>query len=142
MPLRDFILKNFRWKLIALLLAITVWFFIQPFLPHDIKPTDHSLTDRAIHRFSSHPVMILKAPGDSAVYKVTPSRVEITVRSRPGILNKPSENDIKVFVNLVDVRETVKENKQVFIYGPNRSELNEAKVEPPTVTVERVIPTK
>jgi hypothetical protein len=142
MALRDFILNNLRWKLIALTLATVVWFIIQFAIWKGIKPTDHPLSDFTTYNFSRQPVLVLRAPGDPAVYKVAPARVEVMIRSTAGVLNKFSEDDIKIFVDVAEMRDTGKETKQVFIYAPENSQITETKVEPSTVTVERIAPPK
>ncbi|MBM3835829.1 MAG: hypothetical protein FJ403_21705 [Verrucomicrobia bacterium] len=139
MSLRTFILNNFKWKLIALTLAIVVWFVIQFAIWKGVRPTDQPLSNFGGITSFHQPVLVLKAPDDDAIYKIMPAKVEISFRSGAN-LNKVTSNDIRVFVNLVDAQE--RENRPIFIHTSYRVQINEVKVEPSTVTVERILQPK
>jgi hypothetical protein len=136
MAWRDFIVKNFRWKLGALLMAMFVWVIIQFAISKGFKPSDNSLGEGGVQIFPRQTVLVLTAPGDPRIFKITPAQVDVSVRSSAGVLNTLKESDIRVFVNLAGLPAQPKATNEVFVYAPARSEASEIRVQPSFVTVE------
>src|SRR5262245_50640893 len=93
MAARDYILNNFRWKLLALGLAVVAGFSIQ------------SAKNRTIDSVVLHdqPLQVLRPPGDSTIYRVIPPTVNLTLRAESATLLSLSPRDVFVFVNLAAV---------------------------------------
>jgi hypothetical protein len=138
MPLRDFILNNFKWKLSALFLAMLVWFLIQLAMSEGFHLGDAPLEDFRTYTFFRQPIRVMANPGERSPYRLTPSNVDVVIRSTKGALNRLTENDIKVFVTLTDAPEGVAETKEVFVYVPDNVEVYDIQVSPAAVKVEKV----
>lgn len=138
MSIRDLVLKNFRWKLAAIILATLVWFIIQFAKGEGYNPSQTALPDYRTYTFVRQNVMVLANPGESQLVRLTPSKVDVVVRSTGSALNKLTENDIRAFVTLVDVPEGLQATKEVRVYVPEGVEVYRVDVEPPAVKVERL----
>ena len=136
-PLPDFILNNFRWKIGALTLSVFVWFLIQFMISKGYQPNENPLTDLRERTFSEQPVLVLAAPENPQAFKLTPAKVEITIRATAIGLNRLAKSDIKAFVNLVDATNVVGESREVLVRTPVGTEISSIKVKPPAVAVER-----
>ena len=139
MAFRDFILNNFKWKLGALSMAMFVWFIIQIALSRGCSPTEHPLSDVRTRIFFRQPVLVTAHPDDPRSFKITPAKVDVTVRSTSGALNKLTENDIKAYVSLAGEQDETELTKEVLVYVPKNVDIDSVKVEPPAVTVVRVV---
>lgn len=138
MSIRDLVLNNFRWKLAAIILATLVWFIIQFAIGEGYNPTQTALPDYRTYTFVRQNVLVLANPGESQLVRLTPSKVDVVVRSTGSALNKLTENDIRAFVTLVDVPEGLQATKEVRVYVPEGVEVYRVDVEPPAVKVERL----
>lgn len=100
--MRELLLNNFRWKLIALLLAMLAWHGFQPrenrpqLLPNSLRPY---FTRQLI----SHPVTISKQATDLREFKVTPSVVDITVSGEERDLRDLSDLEIRPTAHVGDL---------------------------------------
>ena len=102
MSLPDFILRNFRWKAGALILAVFVWFLIQLAISEGFRPSESLLADFQEETFLEQPVHVLTAPTDTHRFKVTPDRVLVTIRANASVLKRLTVADIRAFVDLAD----------------------------------------
>jgi hypothetical protein len=136
MAWRDLMVKNLRWKLGALIMAVFVWFIIQFAISKGIKPSDHPLSEGRTQTFSQQPVLVMTTPGDARAIRINPSKVDVIVRSTASVLNKLNESDIKAFVKLAGPPDPQKTTNAVFVFVPTRAEIYEIQVSPSTVTVE------
>lgn len=132
MALRNFILNNFKWKVIALVLAILVWFVIQI---GGFKPQENPLSGFSSETFYRYPVLSLIKPEEARSFRLEPPTVNLRVRGNVNTLNKVA-NRIKVFVNLMDMPDAGGV-KEVLIHAPEGVDV--LKVDPPFVSVERVV---
>lgn len=138
MALRDFILNNFKWKLAALIFAIFVWYGIQVILNKGIQPNQLPNVDYRNYTFLRQTVLVVTNPDDTRSFRVAPPKVDVVIRSTASALNKLTETDIKVFVNLIDVAEGLEESKEVLVYVPEGIIVYDIRVDPAAVKVERV----
>ena len=136
-PLADFILNNFRWKIGALTLSVFIWFLIQFAISKGYQPNENPLTDLRERTFSEQPVLVLTAPDNTQAFKLTPAKVEISIRATAIGLNRLAKSDIKAFVNLADATNAVSGIKEVIVRTPVGTDISIIKVKPPSVTVER-----
>ena len=138
MSFRDIVSNNFKWKLGALSMAMFVWFIIQIALAKGCNPADHPLSDVRTRIFFRQPVLVITEPGDPQRFKVTPAKVDITIRSTSTALNKMTEKDLRAFVSLAGEEVGPEQTKEVLIFVPNTVELDSVKVDPLTVNVVRL----
>ncbi len=139
MTLRDLALNNLRWKLGALIMAMLIWFIIQIAMSVGLKSPDHPLGDARARILVHRPVLVLSAPHDTLAYRITPSFVDVTVRSASRGLEKLGPDEVQVFVNLIDASTTGKLTKPLFLHLPGKFDLESVIVQPPTVMVERLL---
>ena len=115
MPLRDLILNNFRWKLTALILAVTVWFIIYRAAPGDLLTiSDWGKDERRVQV----PVQILRAPEDARTFHLKPQMVEVRMRGDATVLKTLGENGITAYVNLTEVQ-NVDQPAKVYVHAPD-----------------------
>jgi hypothetical protein len=126
MALRNFVLNNFRWKLTALLLAMLVWFVIKFAIYRGTAGGRNQVITQL-------PVMVLKSPDDSRVFRVQPPWVDVLVQATKDL--RPE--DLEVFVNLTAMPDLDVAYKPVRVRGGDTAKVE---VRPPGVTVERVTP--
>lgn len=138
MSLRDFILNNFRWKLSALILATLVWFIIQFAIWKGFRPAETPLTDYRSYTFVRQPIRVLTQAGQDGMFRVIPETADVIVRSTPSALNRLTDTDIKLFVNLVDAPEQLDEIKPILVYVPESVEVYNVRISPAAVKVQRV----
>lgn len=138
MSVPDFILNNFRWKAGALILAVFVWFLINFAISKGVKPSDRTLGDMREQTFIEQTVFVLTPPGDLRIFKVTPPKVDITIRSTALALNRLGKADIRAFVDLADATNLVSESREVLVKTPDGIEISDIRVKPSAVTVERM----
>lgn len=139
MALRDFILNNLKWKLSALTFAMFVWYGIQVILNKGIQPNELPIVNYRNYTFPRQPIVVVTNPDDARSFRITPAKVDVVIRSTDSALNKLTETDIKVFVNLIDLAEGLEEAKEVFVYVPEGVVVYDIRVDPAAVKVERVI---
>jgi hypothetical protein len=138
MALPDLILNNFRSKAGALTMAMFVWFLIQFAISRGYRPPRETpLTDTRDHTFTDVPVLVLCTPENSQVFRVTPAKVEITVRGTPLALNQLSKDEIRALVDLADTTNVVSEVKDILVRSPHHIALTSITVKPAQVQVER-----
>ena len=136
MSLRDFILNNFTWKLASVATAILIWITINSNTQDSFSWIEmHGSNDAVVRRL---PVTVITAASDMRGFVITPSHVELTLRSQPGVLHNLNLSDVQVFVNLTDVKDAKSFRKKVIAHTPPNVLV--VKVDPQEVTVERVSP--
>ena len=54
--------------------------------------------------FEQVAVDILKSPSDTAVYKISPNAVNVTVTGKPSQLESLTRADLRVFIDVTDMR--------------------------------------
>jgi hypothetical protein len=124
MALRDVFLKNLHWKLTALVLALIVWLGIKFAIYREATGGQ----DQVLRR---QPVMVLKAPEDTRVFRVDPPHVVVVVQGTKEL----SSDDVQVFVDLTQMPEVNTALKQVIVRAADSTKV---RAEPSYVTVERV----
>jgi len=124
MALPQVFLHNFRWKLTALILALLVWMGIKFAIYREATGGENQILRR-------QPVMVLKAPEDTRVFRVDPPQVDVLVQGTKELSN----DDVQVFVDLTQMPEVNTALKQVVVRATDSTKV---RAEPSYVTVERV----
>ena len=97
MPLRDYILNNFWYKVFSLVLATWIWFVVQ-YNQAGLPPAGGG-KPREFRR----PIMVLTSATNLWPLRVEPSVVEVNVRGELAALDKLTPEDIQVYVKLTDM---------------------------------------
>ena len=138
MALRDYVLKNFGWKVISLLLAALIWYNIHSSLPNEIQLSRNPVNRAATNEFPRLPITVLTDAADLHGYLVRPNFVKVIVTGNLALLKKLTAKDIQVFVNLTDLKETSETMQKINVFPPGGVTLVD--VTPPVVRVEWIKP--
>jgi len=139
MPLRDYIVNNFLWKMASVIVAILIWMTIHSNIEGSFSSFKLPETHVSSTLSRSLPVYVISTASDMRAFAITPGEVEVTVRGDDKVLNDLQLTDVQVFVNLLDVKDAKSFRKKVTVHTPPTVAV--AKVVPEEVTVERVTTT-
>jgi hypothetical protein len=137
MSLRNLILRNFWLKAFSIILATVIWFFIHDGIRHDAALNE--LTNRPLpQEYIRVPVTIQTRPGDSRVFRATPSAVIIIAEGEETALRRAARQDIRACVNVTDFnyKEPVTEELRADV----PTNINVLEISPPVVKVQQVSP--
>ena len=137
MPLREFLEHNFWWKLASIMSAGLIWFTIyySNIQGKVISPENRAEENSAL--IFPLPIRVMTSAGEARGYVVTPAEADVTVRGEPQVLDELKKNDVRVYIELEDVKEAHALKKRVLVHTPGNVILK--KVVPEEVTVERVV---
>jgi hypothetical protein len=124
MSFRDLVLNNFRWKLTALVLAMLIWFVIKLAIYKGITGGQYQI----LHR---QPVMVLKAPDDSRIFRIDPPYADVVVQASKEL----SGDDVELYLNLTTMPDVNSALKQVLVRGAEGTKV--IRVEPAFILAER-----
>lgn len=137
--MQKLIFHNFWLKLFSLLLAGMIWYAV--FSIQD-KPKAVPGFNVGVQKkeFDQIPVVILKSPSDTAVYKISPNAVNVTITGKPAQVESLTPADVRVFIDLSDMRtgSRMKKSYQVSVHVPDST--LEIDVAPKLVFPERITP--
>src|ERR1700677_5013352 len=109
MAYRDYILHNFWWKLLSLLLAALTWLTIETaFKKEETLRETPVVTGTSSRSFPSVAVTLLSSAADTGRFTVTPQAVVVEVTGKQEDLEKIQVQDIKVFVDITDTDDEMK----------------------------------
>ena len=133
--LKGLVLNNFWWKLAAVVLAGLIWVTTKRVMPPSSAPRTVAtiLKERYVTR--TLPIVLMSVANDTGGFVVTPSEVEVTVTGSEDALKELGPANIKVFVDLVDVKVAKGLLKKVQVSTPSGVTL--VSVKPEEVNVER-----
>jgi YbbR domain-containing protein len=124
MPLRSLILDHFWLKLFSLILATLIWLTVRGNLS--------SASAEQTRTFLNRPILVLTDTAEHAAVTVNPSQATVTVRGPASLIQELAEQDIHVFVRMVD-RHQFSGELPVHAHVPSGA--NVALVTPTTTTV-------
>jgi len=122
---REFIVKDFGWKLLSLALAVAIWLTVKGFSSDSGTQAERTFTDL--------PAQIVSGTTDARSFRINPDVVEVTVRGRPDIIKALTEREIHVYVDVSTADLTRNFRKRVEVSTPTRITI--VKVEPAEVEV-------
>jgi hypothetical protein len=122
---REFIVKDFGWKLLSLALAVAIWLTVKGF-------SSDSGT-QAERRFTDLPAQIVSGTTDARSFRITPEVVQVTVKGLPEAIKALTEREIHVYVDVSTADPNRNFRKRVEISTPTRITI--VKVEPAEVEV-------
>lgn len=135
--LRNLVLKDLGLKLFALALALLIWATVQFAIRKQITGVTPGGT-QMLRTFSNLPVLVVSAAADVRTFRVNPARVDVTVRGERELIERLSEKEVRVTVDLSDIASARDLRKHVDIATPPG--VAHVRVTPPDVDV--VVPPK
>jgi YbbR domain-containing protein len=125
--IRDYLVKDWAWKLFSLFLAAAIWLTVHRIL----EPETISLTGRTnTLTFETLSVQPVSSTSDVRFYRVVPSVVRVTVSGPPEVINQLQQSQVQAEVNLTGA---VGGTAPVDVVTPPNVTL--ISVEPPTVSI-------
>jgi YbbR domain-containing protein len=132
---RDIILRNFGWKLFSFVLAVIIWLTIKAL------SSEQGQTEKM---FVNLPVQIVSGTADVRAFTVEPNIARVTVKGRPGVINRLAEREIRVLVDVSSADFNQSFRRHVDVAVPNgitvvRIEPTEVQITPPPKPEPRII---
>jgi YbbR domain-containing protein len=135
MAFRDYIVHNFGWKLLSLLLAALTWLVIETDTRKEQKLHDSPVVTGAPSRtFSGVPVTVLSPAASTGRFSVAPETVMVTIFGKQEDLERLQLQDIRVFVDVTGTGDEIKFQKKIQVQAPKDFK---ATANPENVSVER-----
>ncbi len=122
---RDLVVKDFGWKLLALAMAVMIWVIVKGFSDDGGNLTERTFTDL--------PAQIVSGRADVQNFKIKPDLVEVTVKGQPDGIKALTENDIRVLVDVSRLEPAPHSRQRVDVSVPTRITI--VKVHPAEVEV-------
>jgi len=110
---RDWIIKDFTWKLLSLILAVVLWFTI-----HDVRETPEAVVPFATVNtltFTNLPVFAVSSSADVHNAQIIPSVIAVKVSGPSDIMAGLQRSQVHAVVNLtgIDVARRLRRNVDV-----------------------------
>lgn len=137
MPARQLLLSDLWAKIFSLVLAVMIWSVVNTLQQGGRiqRPTVVPPVERSFQHLS---ITVMKSADDDRGYRVAPSRVDVTLRGPPELLEPLFPRDVQVFIDLTGVVQADKLVKRVQIH--HSPGLTVTRISPPEVRVERITP--
>ncbi|MGE3310749.1 MAG: hypothetical protein AB7O66_12335 [Limisphaerales bacterium] len=94
---------NLSWKFLSLGLAVLIWYGAHLFMHDDIRPMVGSLQAYGTRDFPTISVRVLGPPNPVQSVRITPATILVRVGGDLALLERLTEQDPIVFVELPDV---------------------------------------
>ncbi len=131
MPLRDWITKDFGWKLFSLFLAVAIWLTVHKIYEEPGRSPAPAIGSTVT--FDNLPVLIVAAAADVHDFRVAPTMVKVTVSGPAEVMARLQANDLRAVVDLTDIESPRDLHRVVDISAPPGVTL--VSVDPPKVAV-------
>jgi len=131
MAMRDWVTKDFSWKLFSLFLALALWLTV-----HKIYEEPGAASGLVVGNtvtFGNLPVLVVSAASDVRDFRVAPATVAVKVSGPPEVMADLQANQIHAMVDLTDVQSARDLRRRVDISTPPGVTL--VSVDPPKVGV-------
>ncbi len=129
--MRDWVTKDFGWKLFSLFLAVAIWLTV-----HKIYEEPGAASGLVIGNtvtFGNLPVLIVSAAKDVRDFRVAPLTVKVTVSGSADDMAKLQANQVRATVDLTDIESAQDLHRLVDVSAPPGITL--VNVDPPKVMV-------
>lgn len=132
---RNIFFRNFGWKLFSLALAIIIWLTIKAL------SAEQGQTEKM---YLNLPIQIVSSTADVRAFRVEPGTVNVTLKGRPGAINRLAEREIRVMVDASSADFQQSFRRRVDIAVPNgitiiRFEPTEVQLTPPPKPEPKII---
>jgi len=102
MASRDYILHNFWWKLLSLLLAALTWLTIETAFQKDEARRQSPVVTTSTRTFAAVPITLMMPTANTNRFTVNPTTVSVEVSGNANELFALQMQDIKAFVDVSD----------------------------------------
>ena len=129
--MRDWITKDFGWKLFSLFLAVAIWLTV-----HKIYEEPGAVPRLGVGNtvtFGNLPVLIVSTAKDVRDFRVAPLTVKVTVSGPADDMAKLQANQVRAVVDLTDIESAQDLHRLVDVSAPPGVTL--VSVDPPKVMV-------
>jgi hypothetical protein len=131
MALRDWITKDFGWKLFSLFLAVAIWLIVHKIYEEPLT-VSASVVGSTV-TFDNLPVLVVATAADVHDFRVAPTTVKVTVSGSAEVMGKLQADQVHAVVNLTDIGPKRDLHVPVEVSAPPGVAL--VNVDPPTVGV-------
>ena len=118
MALRDYIVNNFWWKLLSLLLAALTWLTIRTAFERDQNLQESPVVNSSRRSFPALPITLLTSPTNLNRYRVDPPSVSVEVSGTEAELKKLQEKEVHLYVDISDVRDEKQVHRRIETQAP------------------------
>ena len=101
--MRHFIFHNFWLKVFSVALATVIWLAIYHGIQNDVTPAQTILNRLVARQYLRVPVTIIKLPGDSRIFKLTPDAVIVSIAGDDLDSRRIASSDLRAFVDVTQV---------------------------------------
>jgi YbbR domain-containing protein len=129
--MRDWITKDFGWKLFSLFLAVAIWLTVHKMYeePKSVSGTAAGSTVT----FDNLPVLIVSTAADVHDFRVTPTTVKIVVNGPAEVMARLPASQLRAVVDLTEIESARDLHRLVDVSVPPGVTL--VKVDPPRVAI-------
>jgi YbbR domain-containing protein len=131
MAMRDWVTKDFGWKLFSLFLALAIWLTVHKI--YEEPKTASGLAVGDTETFSTLTVLVVSTASDVRDFRVAPATVAVKVCGPPEVMADLQENQIHAVVDLTDIPSARDLRRRVDVSTPPGVTL--VSVDPPKVGV-------
>lgn len=131
------LLHNFWLKIFSLGLATIIWMTVHSGITHDLTLTNPNIA----HPYRTGldlPVSIITQPGDARVFKISPKQATATIIGEEPIVRRMSAKEIKVYVDLSDMKSKGETNGELHVDAPK--DILVIGLDPAAVQIEQISP--
>lgn len=129
--MRDWVTKDFGWKLFSLFLAVAIWLTVHKI--YEEPGAASGLAGGIPVTFGNLPVLVVSAAADVRDFRVAPATVAVKVSGSPEIMADLQASQIHAVVDLTDVQAARDLRRRVDVSTPAGVTL--VSVDPPKVGV-------
>jgi YbbR domain-containing protein len=131
MAMRDWVTKDFGWKLFSLFLALAIWLTVHKIYEEPKTASGPAVGDTVT--FGNLRVLVVSTASDVRDFRVAPATVAIKVSGPPEVMADLQANQIHAVVDLTDIPSARDSRQPVDVSTPPGVTL--VSVDPPKVGV-------
>ena len=135
---RHLVLHNFWLKIFSLAGGTIIWMAIHFSIHQDLTLSEPASAQQLVKKTLSVPISIVQREGDTRIFKLDPTNVQLTVMGEAGVLNGPEGKEIRIFVDLADYHSATATKEDLQPDLPPG--IHVASFKPHTVTVQPIAP--
>jgi YbbR domain-containing protein len=119
MAYRDYVLHNFWWKLLSVLLAALMWLTIETAFQKDKFLGETPVVTTSRRLFPAVPVTLMTSPLNTNEYTVEPQTVMVELSGDAAQLSKVTERQVHAFVDVSEAGEQRRFRLLVQVQAPS-----------------------